>query len=269
MVAFQQNILYDILDVIYVIRRIGKGDHMCDIQKGNTMPLYRQLKNIIIGEIQTGKLKPGDRLPSETQMQKAYKMSRVTVRNAMAELEVEGCIIKVQGKGSFVAQSDMLQLPSGVTSFTGNARMQGVRLTTKVLEAGLRKVETEIDKAFFELDDDGKIMMVRRVRIADGVPIALEENHFSASMKGLEKEDLTGSLYDILMSKYRMIPSNKGRRSVKISYASPEIADYLSINTGTPVIESEMCVYDINGVPIHTVKDIVRGDNDRFLKWYV
>jgi len=88
-------------------------------------------------------------------------------------------------------------------------------------------------------------------------------------MKGLEKEDLTGSLYDILMSKYRMIPSNKGRRSVKISYASPEIADYLSINTGTPVIESEMCVYDINGVPIHTVKDIVRGDNDRFLKWYV
>ena len=77
MVAFQQNILYDILDIIYVIRRIGKGDHMGDIQKGNTMPLYRQLKNIIIGEIQTGKLKPGDRLPSQRHQFQSHRWEEV------------------------------------------------------------------------------------------------------------------------------------------------------------------------------------------------
>ena len=130
-------------------------------RKGIPCLYTARFKNIIIGD-SDGKLKPGDRLPSETQMQKAYKMSRVTVRNAMAELEVEGCIIKVQEKGSFVAQSDMLQGAKRVTSFTGNARMRESGLQQKVLEAGLRKVETEIDKAFFELDDDGKIMMVRR-----------------------------------------------------------------------------------------------------------
>ena len=63
-------------------------------------------------------LKPGDKLPSESQLQKEYNMSRVTVRSAMEELTAEGYIIKVQGKGSFVAQSDMLRLPIGVTSFT-------------------------------------------------------------------------------------------------------------------------------------------------------
>ncbi|MBO1700096.1 UTRA domain-containing protein, partial [[Clostridium] symbiosum] len=64
-------------------------------------------------------------------------------------------------------------------------------------------------------------------------------------------------------------PSNKGRRSVRIIFADEEIAKYLDLSLGTPVIECEVCVFDMNGDPIHTVKDIVRGDNDRFLKWYV
>ena len=82
-------------------------------------------------------------------------------------------------------------------------------------------------------------------------------------------EDLTGSLYAILQEKYHMIPSIKGRRSVKIIFATEEIAQLLKLSVGTPVIESEVCVFDINGGPIHTVKDIVRGDNDNILKWYV
>ena len=61
---------------------------MSGIEKTNSTPLYLQLKNKIKKEIRTGILKPGDKIPSETQMQKEYGMSRVTVRNAMAELEV-------------------------------------------------------------------------------------------------------------------------------------------------------------------------------------
>ena len=76
-------------------------------------------------------------------------------------------------------------------------------------------------------------------------------------------------MYEILQTKYKVVPSNKGRRSVRITFATPEIADYLELSPGTPVIESEMCVFDMNGEPVHTVKDIVRGDNDRFFKWYV
>ena len=93
------------------------------IEKSNSTPLYLQLKSKIRRDIRTGIFKPGDKLPSEAQLQKEYGMSRVTVRNAMKELAVDGYIIKVQGKGSFVAQSDMLRLPAGVTSFTEDAKM--------------------------------------------------------------------------------------------------------------------------------------------------
>ena len=203
------------------------------IEKMNSTPLYLQLKNKIKREIRTGILKPGDKIPSEAQLQKEYGMSRVTVRNAMEELTVEGYIIKVQGKGSFVAQSDMLRLPIGVTSFTEDAKMQGVSLTSKVIKAGI------------------------------------EEIHVAPELADIHNENLAGSFYDILMNKYHMIPANKGRRSVKIIFADADTAEHLEVSQGTPIIESEMCVFDVNGEPIHTVKDLVRGDNDRFMKWYV
>ena len=231
---------------------------MAVIEKVNPMPLYLQLKNQIKKEIRTGLLKAGDKLPSEAQLQKEYGMSRVTVRNAMEELAAEGYIIKVQGKGSFVANSDMLRLPIGVTSFSEDARMQGVSLTSTILKTGVEEIQT-----------GGKVFVLKRVRKADGVPVTVEENHLPPELVTLEEEDLTGSLYDILINKYHMVPSNKGRRSIKITFADEEIAEALGLSRGTPVIESEMCVFDMSGEPIHTVKDWVRGDNDRYIRWYV
>lgn len=242
---------------------------MIDIERANSTPLYLQLKNKIKREIRTGVLKPGDKLPSESQLQKEHKMSRVTVRNAMEELAVEGYIIKVQGKGSFVAQSDMLRLPIGVTSFTEDAKMQGVTLTSKVVKLQIEDIQSELDKEFFGERAGGKILVFKRIRIADGVPVTVEENHLFPDMIKIKDENLEGSFYDILMNKYHMVPSNKGRRSVKIVFADEEIAELLNLSMGTPVISSEVCVFDMNGEPIHTVRDWVRGDNDRFIKWYI
>lgn len=242
---------------------------MGNIERINPTPLYLQLKNKIRRDIRIGTLKPGDKLPSETQLQKTYNMSRVTVRNAMEELSIEGYIIKVQGKGSFVAQSDMLRLPAGMTSFTDDAKMQGITLTSKVVKFGIEDIISDLDREFFSEQADGKILVLKRVRIADGTPVTVEENHLFADMITLKDENLEGSLYEILMNKYHLMPSNKGRRSVKIIPADEEIAGLLTLPVGTPVITSEMCVFDASGDPIHTVTDWVRGDNDKYIKWYI
>ena len=231
------------------------------ILKNEATPLYLQIKSKIKKEIRTGILKPGDKLPSESEMQKKYNISRVTIRNAMAELESEGYIIKVQGKGSFVAHSDMLRLPVGVTSLSEDVIMQGASISSFVIKAGIEKVKSNLDKEFFGLDENGGII--------NGIPLILEECHFSSEFSELQSEDLSQSLYEIIQNKYKVFPTNKGRRSIKITFASEHIAEYLDVPTGMPVIESEMCVFDMSGEPVHTVKEIVRGDNDRFFKWYV
>ncbi len=157
----------------------------------------------------------------------------------------------------------MLRLPIGVTSFSEDARMQGVNLTSTILKTGVEEIHSELDRRFFGSKTGGKIFVLKRVRKADGVPVTVEENHLPPELVSLEEEDLTGSLYDILINKYHMVPSNKGRRSIKITFADEEIAEALGLSRGTPVIESEMCVFDMSGEPIHTVKDWVRGDNDQ------
>lgn len=131
---------------------------MAVIEKANPMPLYLQLKNQIKKQIRTGLLRAGDKLPSEAQLQKEYGMSRVTVRNAMEELAGEGYIIKVQGKGSFVANSDMLRLPIGVTSFSEDARMQGVNLTSTILKTGVEEIHSELDRRFLAVRQEGRFL---------------------------------------------------------------------------------------------------------------
>ena len=113
------------------------------------------------------------------------------------------------------------------------------------------------------------MLVFKRIRIADGVPVTIEENHLSPKMIDMREENLEGSFYEILMNRYRLVPYNKGRRSVKIVFADEEIAELLNLSVGTPVISSEMCVCDISGEPIHTVREWVRGDNDRFIRWYI
>lgn len=237
--------------------------------KNEATPLYLQLKNAIKQDIKAGILKPGEKIPSEAEMKEMYNMSRVTIRNALAELDVEGYIQKVQGKGSFVTKSDMLRLPDGVTSFSNDGKVQGVEITAKILEQSIQCKVSELDTEFFGLQNNEKVMVLKRVRMADRHPISIEENHFSARLFSLEHDDLTGSLYEVLQKKYKLVPTIKGRRSVRIGFATEEVAKFLELAIGTPVIESEMGVLDANGEPIHTVKDIVRGDVERFMKWYV
>ena len=147
--------------------------------------------------------------------------------------------------------------------------MQGASISSFVIKAGIEKVKSNLDKEFFGLDENGEIMAIKRVRIINGIPLILEECHFSSEFSELQSEDLSQSLYEIIQNKYKVFPTNKGRRSIKITFASEHIAEYLDVPTGMPVIESEMCVFDMSGEPVHTVKEIVRGDNDRFFKWYV
>lgn len=239
------------------------------MSRNESVPLYLQVKSKIKKEIRTGLLKPGDKLPSESEMQREYSMSRVTIRNAMAELESEGYIFKVHGKGSFVAHSDMLRLPVGVTSLSEDVGMQGQKVESQVLKADTEKVKSDLDKEFFGLTGEDEIMVVKRLRKINGNPVIIEETHFPAEFQELKNENLSCSLYEVIQNKYKIYPANKGRRSIKIAFASEEVANYLQLSVGTPVIESEMCVFDIGGDPVHTVKEIVRGDNDKFFKWYV
>ena len=76
-----------------------------NIKIGNDLPLYEQMKEVILKQIESGELKAGDKILSEAQFQKEFHVSRITVRKAIEALVKEGYLMKIQGKGTFVKKT--------------------------------------------------------------------------------------------------------------------------------------------------------------------
>lgn len=108
---------------------------MIFMAEAENQPLYIQLRDMIKGQIESGILKPGDKVPSETALQKSFNVSRVTVRKAIEELVRNNYLIKLQGKGTYVSQVQEFAQKKNMSSFTQLCRLQGKATIAKVLRA--------------------------------------------------------------------------------------------------------------------------------------
>ena len=90
------------------------------------VPLYHQLKSLLLRRIEVGELKPNARLQTEDQLAAAYQVSKATVRQALGELVHAGYLRREQGRGTFVAEPRVDQGPTELTSFTVDMRRRGL-----------------------------------------------------------------------------------------------------------------------------------------------
>src|ERR1051325_97683 len=106
------------------------------------LPLYAQLKEALIAAIQRGDLRPGDRLPSQTELRDQYKMSHMTVRRAVNELINEGVIYSIPGKGSYVAERKLPSASGPLVGFYEHMLRMEKLPSNRLLEAKLVSAST-------------------------------------------------------------------------------------------------------------------------------
>jgi DNA-binding GntR family transcriptional regulator len=82
----------------------------CRLNRQSFVPLYQQIKDLLLDRIEHGELALGDVIPSEAQLGAAFEVSRLTVRQALYELRVEGYVVREKGRGTFVGGSAVHQL---------------------------------------------------------------------------------------------------------------------------------------------------------------
>ncbi|WMJ86063.1 GntR family transcriptional regulator [Anaerocolumna sp. MB42-C2] len=237
-------------------------------EKIDSLPLYTQLQNHIKKQIDQRDLEPGDQIPSETELQNVYGMSRVTIRKAIAELVKEGYLVKIQGKGTYVSQVADFDSTNNIRSFTKLCIMQGHATIAEVLHAGLVK-GTKEQCTFLGLPEDSEVMCIKRVRKVDDIPMVLETNYFHPVFEFLKYDDLRYSLYDILISKYHILPSTKGLNTVSIRNVQGEEAEALKVKDNMATIYNQVEVFDDKGKAIHIVEEIVRVDKPEVFKFYL
>ena len=200
----------------------------------SAVPKHQQLRSIL-AELATTHLRPGDMLPSERQLCADYGVSRITVREALGQLVSEGLLVRAQGKGTFVAHRPA-RSQLHIASFHEDMRRMGLEPSTVVLSAD-RVIPPPLTVERLRLPPQGAAYHVRRLRLADRVPMSVDDAWYSAELlPGLDRLDLHASLYDTLARHYGR-PIDHAEQTVSAGLAGEEIGRLLGIPASGPVLK--------------------------------
>jgi len=231
---------------------------MSSIDRTSFVPLYRQLVTDFVRRIESGDLKPGERIPSERDLAQALKLSRITVQQALNTLERLGLVYREQGRGTFVAEPKLHRV-KGFGSFTEYVERQGKIPTSRIVTQELVD-PTENLRHLLKLQPDEQVLHLVRIRLADDAPLAIQCAYLPHSLcPGLEQEDLLShSLYSLLRAKYSIYPTWT-EPQICASTASETEADLLGLEPDAPVLVVDSLTYTDSFEIIEQVKTVYRG----------
>lgn len=227
-------------------------------------PLYQQLKDSIVSDIQSGRYRPHQRLPSERELGAAYQISRMTVRKALLDLASEGLIYTRVGKGTFVAEPKIDQRLQGVTSFTQDVRGRGAAPASQVLEARITPAPHEVSAAL-HLPPGADVIVLARIRLADGEPLALETAFLPAALfPDLLRYDFAAeSLYAVLERDYKLTLL-QAEQTIEATLASQREIKLLKLTPPAAVLKMERLTQTTDGTLVEQVFSIYRADRYKF-----
>ncbi len=193
-------------------------------------PLYAQLKNSLTADIASGRYRPHQRLPSERELSNRFQVSRMTVRQALLELARDNVVYTRMGKGTFK-----------------------VVTATPEVAAALR------------ITPGAETIMLSRLRLADGVPLAIE----TAYLPFVRFPDLLThnfeieSLYDVLENQYG-VKLTRAEQTIEAAIAEPRESELLELTRRNAVLNIRRLTLTDAGVPVEYVCSIYRGDRYKF-----
>lgn len=226
-------------------------------------PKYLQITFYFINKIDNGEIEEGEQLPTEKAICDMFNVSRITVGKALNELVNQGYIIKKQGKGSFVNLEKKRMQLKAIKGFSEEMRNKGLVPSTKLISVNLIEPSIKIAKKL-ELDKNINVYCIERIRCADGIPMAIEKVFIPFYIiPDIDKQNLEGSLYEILRSKYGII-INKGIQSIEAGVIDLHIANLLNVSENSVGLIIERISYKDNK-PVEYVKSIYRGDKYKFV----
>ncbi len=234
------------------------------LQRESPDPLYTQLKESLIGDISAGRYSPHQRLPSERELSLHYNVSRMTVRQALLELVRDGMIYTRTGKGTFVAEPKIDQKLRTLSGFTQDVNARGGKPSSRVLEFKVVPAPSDIAAAL-RLLPGSQVIMLCRLRLADGDPLAIETAYVPYAMfPGLLKHDFTvESLYSVLESEFGCILT-QAEQTIEAALAGRHEAELLEVAQPAAIFKMQRLSMTSDGHPMEYVISSYRGDRYKF-----
>lgn len=228
------------------------------------VPLYHQLKQAFRSEIERGVYKPGDRLPSEAELIRQYGISRITVRQALDELEAEGLVMRRHGKGTYVAEPRIEQELVRLTDFVEDMQRAGQNPSSRVVAFVHEPARPGIARAL-QLPSGTEVVRVDRLRLANGRPIAYDTTwlplRFGELLAGMDLTQET--IYHILETRYA-IPVVSGAIYMTASAATAQNAAHLELPSGAALLVIQRISYTTGDKPVYLQERYYRPDRVQY-----
>lgn len=231
------------------------------------LPKYYLVKKAIVDKIDNEEFTTGSMIPSERELMALLDVSRITVRRAIEELEQEGYLYRVQGKGTYVKGDQESQDLISITSCTQDVERLGMKPSRKVLHSDVILADKKRQRAL-SLSDKDKVFFLSRVYYADEEPINYTRTYVPYKLfKDIEKHDFSKeSLYQVMEKEYG-VQLCRAVRTVEAIIAYDEIAEYLHVQNGVPLLLFQCTTYGLLGgreIPVETFKCCYRSDKFKF-----
>jgi GntR family transcriptional regulator len=236
------------------------------VDRSSAIPYHVQVKEVLRERIERVNLwKPGDQLPGESELCELFGVSRTVIRQALAELLHDGLIIRIKGKGTFVAEPKITEgFVQKLAGFYQDMTERGTPPVSRVLKQSVTPASAKI-AAFLKLDSATPVIEIERLRFVKKEPIVLVTTYIPYSLcPELIHTDLTRqSLYAVLEKQFGLMVAH-GDRSIEAVAANEREAQLLEIELRSPLILLNSVSYLEDGTPVEYYHAIHRGDRSRF-----
>jgi GntR family transcriptional regulator len=209
-------------------------------------------------------LQVGEAIPSERRLSSDLGISRLTVRAALDDLVRDGYLERRHGAGTFVSEPKIAQQLT-LTSFSEDMRRRGMVAGSRTIELREMHAGAAVGRAL-NISPDARVMLIRRLRLADGEPMALETLHVPAAIvPGLTRELLEdSSFYDLLEREYGVVIAT-GTQSIEPTVTNEEESELLSVPLHSPAFLFERTSRTESGETVEFVRSLYRGDRYRLV----
>jgi len=204
----------------------------------------------------------GQAIPSERQLSSDLGVSRLTLRAAVDELVREGHLVRKRGSGTFVSQPKIAQELT-MTSFSEDMRRRGMAPSSTL--SLTRQLAGPRLGRFLNVSPGDEIVVVKRLRLADGVSMAIETLHIPAKVvPNVAERDLEGSFYELLRDRYG-IEIATATQTIEPTVTNEEESAALEVPLHSPAFLFERTSETPDGRTVEFVRSIYRGDRYRLV----